>query len=95
MTSPFNPIITEYKLQEFTGYTKNQIRMRRVRHWLENKHFAKDPAGVYVYDLGEIQAWQKTNIRASERKEAQSRFTGCMRGEENSKASISPIRPLT
>ncbi len=95
MTSPFNPIVTECKLQELTGYTKNQIRMRRVRHWLENKHFAKDPAGVYVYDLGEIQQWQRTNIRASERKEVQSRFTGRTMVKEDSKTSISPIRPLT
>ena len=52
-------IVTESKLTELTGYTSGEIKNRRQRHWQEGRHFYYDGGGKTVYDVREIQTWQK------------------------------------
>tara|TARA_B100000575_G_C23064196_1_gene612686 strand:+ start:1030 stop:1311 length:282 start_codon:yes stop_codon:yes gene_type:complete len=52
-------IVTESKLTELTGYTSGEIKNRRQRHWQEGHHYYYDGGGKTVYDVKEIQIWQK------------------------------------
>jgi hypothetical protein len=52
-------MITEAKLTELTGYTKNQIKHRRLHNWEVGIHYFMEPAKTYVYDPAAIELWQK------------------------------------
>ena len=88
-------LVTENKLRDLTGYSRSQVKMRRHRHWVEGQHFAKEPAGVYVYSLKEIENWQKTNLRALEKNAEKSKFIGGMRVRNTTETSISHTPLLT
>ena len=95
MMTSLSELVTENKLRDLTGYSRSQVKMRRHRLWVEGKHFAKEPAGVYVYDLREIEKWQRQNLRALGKCAEKSKFIGSMKVRNTTKASISHTPLLT
>jgi len=53
-------LVTEAKLIAESGYTKNQIKHRRLNCWERGVHYWSDPQNTTVYDLGVISKWQKS-----------------------------------
>ena len=52
-------LVTEAKLIAESGYTKNEIKNRRQRYWIEGQHFFYDGGRKAVYDIEAIGEWQK------------------------------------
>ena len=50
-------MVTESKLTELMGYTRNEIKARRQLHWLEGLHYAFDPGRKILYNVEQIQLW--------------------------------------
>ena len=95
MMTSLSELVTENKLRDLTGYSSSQVKMRRHRHWIEGQHFAKEPAGVYIYDLREIENWQRQNLRALGKGSEKSKFIGGMRVRNTTETSISRTPLLT
>jgi len=95
MMTSLSELVTENKLRDLTGYSRSQVKMRRHRHWIEGKHFAKEPAGVYIYNVREIEKWQRQNLRALGKNAEKSKFIGGMKRNATTKASISRTPLLT
>lgn len=51
--------VTEAKLSDITGYTKSQIKHRRQNNWEMGVHFWKDERNATIYDLEQIEQWQR------------------------------------
>jgi len=81
-------VITERKLQEVTGYNKNQIRRRRQNHWVEGVHYWRDEAGTIVYSNEEILGWQEMT-RGCTTREVGAKSLGMSTVAEKQKPSLS------
>ena len=87
-------IVTGEKLTELVGYTTAQIKHRRQKNWTEGVHFWFDPANKVIYDLGNIEKWQKSTRPESEIAVENVRSDGMKDRSAGPKSSRSIIPPL-
>ena len=72
--------VTEAKLSDITGYTKSQIKHRRQNNWEMGVHFWKDERNATIYDLEQIEKWQRQTQQGLLSLEANAEYIG-MRGK--------------
>ena len=87
-------IVTEAKLTEITGYTKNQIKHRRLQAWNKGIHYWADPANTTVYDTEAITAWQTKQRPESETSAENAKFGGGKATSGDQRRYPSPITKL-
>lgn len=51
-----NKWVTERKLTDLTGLTKDQIKVRR-KLWIENRHYKWGADSILWYNIEEIDRW--------------------------------------
>ena len=58
-----NKWVTERRLTELTGLTKDQIKHRRTM-WIENRHYKWAADNTLWYNIEEIDKWVENGIAA-------------------------------
>lgn len=49
--------VTKRVIQATHGYTEDNLKKYRSQHWLEGKHFKRNPANTIVYNSQAIDEW--------------------------------------
>ena len=78
--------VTEAKLSDITGYTKSQIKHRRQNNWEMGVHFWKDERNATIYDLEQIEKWQRQTQQGLLNLEGNAEYTGTRAKDANTKS---------
>lgn len=44
------------------GFTEDQLKKCRSKHWLEGKHYKKNPCNTFVYSPAAIDLWMEGKL---------------------------------